>query len=76
MNATMCPWCGDKYEARAWDAPHECKEDIKMIISTFCQECDIDLYDIEGEYQKVSNVMSYTCTKCGSEQDQQGWEEK
>lgn len=27
MNATMCPWCGDKYEARAWDAPHNCKEE-------------------------------------------------
>jgi hypothetical protein len=26
MSATMCPWCGDKYEARAWDAPHNCKE--------------------------------------------------
>ena len=49
-----------------------------MIISTFCQEqeCDIDLLDIEGEYQQESNVMSYTCTKCGSQQDQQNWEEK
>jgi len=53
-------------------------EDKKMIISTFCQEqeCDIDLLGIEGEYQKISNVMSYTCTKCGSEQEQQNWEEK
>jgi hypothetical protein len=32
--------------------------------------------DIEGEYQQESNVMSYTCTKCGSEQEQQNWEEK
>jgi hypothetical protein len=47
-----------------------------MIISTFCQECDIDLSDIEGDYQQESNVMSYTCTKCGSEQEQQNWEEK
>jgi len=52
------------------------KEETRMIISTFCQECDVDLLDIEGEYQQESNVMSYTCTKCGSEQDQQGWEEK
>ena len=22
----FCPWCGDRYEARAWDAPHKCKE--------------------------------------------------
>jgi hypothetical protein len=51
-------------------------EDVKMIISTFCQECDVDLLDIEGEYQQESNVMSYTCTKCGSEQEQQNWEEK
>jgi len=25
----FCPWCGDKYEARAWDAPHNCKEEGK-----------------------------------------------
>jgi RNase P subunit RPR2 len=47
-----------------------------MIISTFCQECDVDLLDIEGEYQQESNYMTYTCTKCGHEQEQQGWEEK
>jgi hypothetical protein len=47
-----------------------------MIISTFCQECDVDLLDIEGDYQEESNVMSYACTKCGHEQDQQDWEEK
>jgi len=47
-----------------------------MIISTFCQECDIDLLDIEGEYEQESNIRSYTCTECRHEQDQQGWEEK
>ena len=25
----FCSWCGDKYEARAWDAPHNCKEEEK-----------------------------------------------
>lgn len=24
---SMCVWCGDRYEARAWDAPHNCKEE-------------------------------------------------
>jgi Zn ribbon nucleic-acid-binding protein len=52
------------------------KEEKRMIISTFCQDCDIDLSDIEGDYQQESNVMSYTCTKCGSDQEQQNWEEK
>lgn len=47
-----------------------------MIISTFCQECDIDLWDIEGDYQQESNVMSYTCIYCGHEQEQQEWETK
>jgi len=27
VNTTMCSWCGDKYEARAWDAQHNCKEE-------------------------------------------------
>jgi hypothetical protein len=52
------------------------REETRMIISTFCQECDIDLSDIEGEYQQESNVMTYTCIECGSEQEQQNWEEK
>jgi len=47
-----------------------------MIISTFCQECDVDLIDIKGQYQQESNVMTYVCTECGQEQDQQDWEEK
>lgn len=47
-----------------------------MIISTFCQECDIDLLDIEGDYQEESNVMSYACIYCGHKQEQQEWETK
>jgi hypothetical protein len=47
-----------------------------MIISTFCQACDVDLLDIEGDYDKDSNVMTYTCTQCKQEQDQQDWEER
>jgi len=27
VNSVMCPWCGDNYTARAWDPPHNCKED-------------------------------------------------
>jgi len=30
-----CPWCGDPYEARAWDPPHKCKPVAELI--------DIDL---------------------------------
>lgn len=26
MSETMCSWCGDNYEVRAWGAPHQCKE--------------------------------------------------
>ena len=52
------------------------EEETRMIISTFCQECDVDLIDIEGEYQQESNVMTYVCTQCGQEQEQQDWEEK
>jgi hypothetical protein len=51
-------------------------EDKAITISTFCQECDIDLLDIEGKYQQESNVMSYTCIYCGHEQEQQEWETK
>jgi hypothetical protein len=27
MELAICNWCGDKYEARVWDAPHQCKEE-------------------------------------------------
>ena len=45
-----------------------------MTIATFCQneKCDQDI-EVEGAYNILSDVMSYTCPICKTEQEQDNW---
>jgi NMD protein affecting ribosome stability and mRNA decay len=49
--------------------------EMTMTIATFCQECDEDL-EVAGTLLLPANTMSYTCTKCGSSQEQSNWIEE
>ena len=45
---------------------------MTLQISTFCQKCDEDI-EVDGTLLLPANTMSYTCTKCGYEQEQSSW---
>ncbi len=36
--SAQCPWCGDLYEARAWDPPHNCKNEYDVNLNEGIEE--------------------------------------